>query len=434
MIAAIYARKSTEQSGVSDDVKSVTRQVETATAYAARKGWTVSQEHIYVDDATSGAEWQARHAFNRMITTLDPRPAFQVLIVSELSRIGRDSVRTPYVIQQIEDAGVEIWSYLSDQRISLDDESSEIHTIFNSLAASYERRQARKRTHDAMKRKAECGLVTGGRLYGYDNVRTPEGVKRVVNPRQAEVIRRIFSLYAEGAGLGTIADRLNRDAVPGPRGRTWAFTALREMIRNETYRGVIVWNRLEKIARRGKAKVRRLRPKNEWKRIEVAALRVVDEDLWQRVQSRIEENGQVYARGAGGKLIARPAHSDYDSPYLLSGFVRCGVCNGPVIVSQQSSGSSRKAFLRCANRWKRGTSVCSNKMTVRAELLDRGVLDALADLLDERVIAAAVERALTHSVRTTVSIGQQSRRNCSRSAPANATWLKPWPVVTRRTP
>ena len=41
MIAAVYARKSTEQNGVGDEEKSVTRQIEHARAYAARKGWTV---------------------------------------------------------------------------------------------------------------------------------------------------------------------------------------------------------------------------------------------------------------------------------------------------------------------------------------------------------------------------------------------------------
>ena len=38
MIAAIYARKSTEQNGMSDEEKSVTRQIEHATDYALRKG------------------------------------------------------------------------------------------------------------------------------------------------------------------------------------------------------------------------------------------------------------------------------------------------------------------------------------------------------------------------------------------------------------
>ena len=41
MLAAVYCRKSTEQSGLADDQKSVTRQIEHARAYANRKGWTV---------------------------------------------------------------------------------------------------------------------------------------------------------------------------------------------------------------------------------------------------------------------------------------------------------------------------------------------------------------------------------------------------------
>jgi len=50
MIAAIYARKSTEENGVADEDKSVTRQIEHARAYAASKGWLVADDHIYVDD------------------------------------------------------------------------------------------------------------------------------------------------------------------------------------------------------------------------------------------------------------------------------------------------------------------------------------------------------------------------------------------------
>ncbi len=42
MIAAIYARKSTDQNGVSDEEKSVTRQIEHAKAYAAQKRWTAA--------------------------------------------------------------------------------------------------------------------------------------------------------------------------------------------------------------------------------------------------------------------------------------------------------------------------------------------------------------------------------------------------------
>jgi DNA invertase Pin-like site-specific DNA recombinase len=41
LIAAIYARKSTDQAGVADEAKSVRRQMDHARAYAERKGWTV---------------------------------------------------------------------------------------------------------------------------------------------------------------------------------------------------------------------------------------------------------------------------------------------------------------------------------------------------------------------------------------------------------
>ncbi len=57
MKAAIYARRSTDQPGVAEASKSVTRQVACARAFAATKGWTVAAAHIYQDDGISGAEF-----------------------------------------------------------------------------------------------------------------------------------------------------------------------------------------------------------------------------------------------------------------------------------------------------------------------------------------------------------------------------------------
>jgi DNA invertase Pin-like site-specific DNA recombinase len=57
MIAAVYARKSTDQSGVADEQKSVARQVEHARRYAAGKGWTVDDAAVFIDDGISGAEF-----------------------------------------------------------------------------------------------------------------------------------------------------------------------------------------------------------------------------------------------------------------------------------------------------------------------------------------------------------------------------------------
>ena len=55
----------------------------------APQGWTVDDSCIFVDDGISGAEFAARPGFVRLMNALTPRPAFQVLIMSEESRLAR---------------------------------------------------------------------------------------------------------------------------------------------------------------------------------------------------------------------------------------------------------------------------------------------------------------------------------------------------------
>jgi DNA invertase Pin-like site-specific DNA recombinase len=69
MIAAIYVRKSTEQTGTAEEAKSVTRQIDHARAYAATKGWTVAEAHVYVDDGISAAEFAKRPGLVRFDST-----------------------------------------------------------------------------------------------------------------------------------------------------------------------------------------------------------------------------------------------------------------------------------------------------------------------------------------------------------------------------
>lgn len=104
--AAIYARKSTEQLGICDEEKSISRQIEHARAYAARKGWAIAEDQIYTDDGISGAEFVKRPGFLRLMNALKPRPPFQILIMSEETRLGREQIETSYSLKQILDAGV----------------------------------------------------------------------------------------------------------------------------------------------------------------------------------------------------------------------------------------------------------------------------------------------------------------------------------------
>ena len=228
MIAAIYARKSTDQSGVSDEQRSVARQVEHARAYAAARAGRVLDEHVYVDDGISGAEFANRPGFLRLMNALKPRPPFQVLVMSEESRLGREAIETAYALKQLVQAGVRVFFYLEDRERTLDSPTDKIMMSLTAFADELEREKARQRTYDAMQRKARAGHVTGGRVFGYDNVEVlgADGqrshVERRINDAEAAVVRRIFELCADGAGLTRIAKTLNADGAPGAARRSRA--------------------------------------------------------------------------------------------------------------------------------------------------------------------------------------------------------------------
>ena len=210
MIAAIYARKSTEQNGVVDRQKSVTRQIDHATDYALTKDWTVVQEHIYVDDGISGAEFANRPGFVRLMNVLKPAPPFQVLIMSEESRLGREMIETSYALKQIVQAGVRVFYYMEDRERTLDSPTDKVLMAVNAYAGELEREMARQRSRDAALQRAKSGHVAGGACYGYLNVRGSGGVVREIAEAQAVVVRRIFTLCAGRQGCPPYRQAIER--------------------------------------------------------------------------------------------------------------------------------------------------------------------------------------------------------------------------------
>src|SRR2546428_13690092 len=108
--AAVYARKSTDQA-VCDEEKSVTRQVELAVACARTHGFEVPPEHIYIDDAISGAEFDRRPGLMRLLNTLRPQAPFAGLFLADKDRLGREQFETNHILKQISVAGGRIFEY-----------------------------------------------------------------------------------------------------------------------------------------------------------------------------------------------------------------------------------------------------------------------------------------------------------------------------------
>ena len=108
MIAAIYARKSPDDSDRNEEARSTTRQVERATAYAQAKGWAVDPRYVFIDDAVSGAEWKHRPGFNALLAALEPRPAFGA--ARDAWCVGRSMTRADAATPSRRQARIESWA------------------------------------------------------------------------------------------------------------------------------------------------------------------------------------------------------------------------------------------------------------------------------------------------------------------------------------
>jgi site-specific DNA recombinase len=325
---------------------------------------------------------------------------------------GREQIETAYVIKQILDAGVRLFYYLDDRERTLDSATEKALLSLASFASEMERERAQQRTHDALLRLARGGYVTGGKVYGYSNVRasTPgtgggphrPPARRVINPAQAAVVHRILERSADGWGITRIAKQLNAEGIPPPRGgeHGWAPTAIREMLHNELYRGRVLWHRTTKAHRRG-TKTQETRPPADLVDVELPECRIVSDELWEAAHAALDRRASVFVPDIRAVSEAEPIPQlTPPSSYLLSGLARCTSCGGPIIAMSRHHGRRRGYFYGCAHNWKRGPAICAKNLHLPQAVLDEAVLDAMSHALDADLVEAAVAQAFARLTET----------------------------------
>ena len=202
-------------------------------------------------------------------------------------------------------------------------------------------------------------------------------------------------MSAAGCSLKRIAKQLNAEGVLPPRGTkkktrpSWVFTAIREMLRRDLYRGRIVWNRRKFKKRPGTNKrVSVPRPDSEWVITDEPELRIVPDDLWNRVQERCLT---VAAKHPGVKpgLLHRAA----TVPYLFSGLREWGECGANLTILTGRGKDRKGASYGCPHHFTRGT--CSNELYQRRDRLEQTLLSGLQRfLLGDEVIDETLSKVL----------------------------------------
>ena len=142
---------------------------------------------------------------------------------------------------------------------------------------------------------------------------------------QAEIVRRVFRMYAEGASYKKVAHALNTEGIRSPGGSTWDTSGVRTLLLNENYLGHRVWNqtrRNKKVQRGTKAP----KPRREWVITKNSHLDIVDQDLWDAAQDRRNRMRRHVKKGKGW-------YNTGHAPHLLSGLLRCEKCGGNYVIS-----------------------------------------------------------------------------------------------------
>jgi site-specific DNA recombinase len=224
--------------------------------------------------------------------------------------------------------------------------------------------------HATIVDRVTAGLERRVREGRWMSGRTPYGYTRansllVPDPVKAPIVRRIFSLYAEGKlGTTAIARALDAEGAPAPRRHGWSPNALQLILANPAYRGLIRWN---------------------GSLFEGLHEPLVDQELFQKAQQILRRRGEDASLRRGNP-----------SEFLLSGLVRCDHCGRAYVGTSAHGRSSRYTYYACSTRYKYGPTKCMGERLPK-DRLEAAVLAQLAELYrDGRLIERALADAATH--------------------------------------
>jgi DNA invertase Pin-like site-specific DNA recombinase len=257
------------------------------------------------------------------------RGKFDYLIAEALDRLSRDQEDIAAIYKRLRHFDIHLLTLAEG-------EISELHVGLKGTMNALFLKDLALKIRRGQRGRVEAGRIPGGSSYGYRIIRQlrADGSistgEREIDPSRAAIIQRIFKEYADGMAPRQIAARLNREAVPSPRGGQWNASTINGnrrrrigILNNELYLGRIIYNRQRflKDPETGK-RVARPNPEHEWITKEVPKLRIIEDDLWERVQALKRR----YSSRWGNKRQSKKR--------LFSGLLKCGCCGGGRTISR----------------------------------------------------------------------------------------------------
>ena len=222
---AIYCRVSTQ-------MQSTDRQKEELLAFASKQNYIIEDENIFIDIISGFSVGEERTQYSALLNKVK-QGEINTILFSELTRLGRNSNELLAEVQRLQELNVELYFQKQDLWIrDKQDLGSRILLAVLAITCSYEVELLSERSISGKIEKLKNGGGVGGdnNSYGYRN---DENKKMVIREDEAEIVRRIFSMYANGRSTIEICDVLNAEQIP-----TTYQTRTKEFAENRKRKGL----------------------------------------------------------------------------------------------------------------------------------------------------------------------------------------------------
>ncbi len=320
---------------------------------------------FYADRDRSGYTFEQRENYQILRKKLFSGE-YDILIIKDFSRFSRRTSRGLVELEDLREAGIRIISIGDGIDFPTSDEwmAIQFRFLINEMPVT----DTSKKVKAVIKRRQEEGKWICAVPYGYVMTNT-KAMKFAIDEPSAEVVRKIFQLYADGWGYKKIANYLTDQHIPTPRKTEemrkeaegedyvvrskseWSIITISTILSNDFYIGTL---RQRKYRRKkingGDEKLQ------EVDHIVIANNHepIVDFKLFSVVQKQMKERSRSNYRGI----------KKYDNVY--TGHLFCGDCGSPMF--SMSRPDLAPAY-RCGTYHKRGLKACTSHHT-RVDMLD----------------------------------------------------------------
>ena len=400
-----YIRLSIEDSGKTDGY-SLENQERLVRDYIADQQ-DMRLYRLYIDNGTTGTVFQ-RPAFDEMMQDMKDGK-INCIVVKDLSRLGRNYLEAGNYLEQI-------FPFFRMRFISITDgydsnspdvtNESLIIPLKNIINEGYAKDISLKITTSFESRKKQGQFMGRYPVYGY--LKDPQNKNHlIVNPETCGIVKRIFQMRDSGMALGAIARQLNEEGIPSPARYLWIKGLSKEerhqdsywdninvkrLLTNKMYLGMLVYGKERTSFAKG---IKRQRvPESEWKYVPNAHEAIIDQELFDSVQKKLEDAKQNFLNTTG-------VNEDYRPENLFRGKIHCSDCGGAMkmskFVNTRKDGSiDRYAVYECWRRKKLYDLSCPQR-SIRKAVVDKTVEEAIRfhirTFLDTEQVIAKLNRS-----------------------------------------